>query len=127
MAANTGVYVQGLREITRAMEKAGVDVEELKDAMGAVSDRAATVMRPFIPTRTGALRATAHGNRAKGKAVVTIGRGRVKYAGPINYGWPKRSIRAAKFTDKTDDVMSKEAPRILEEGWNKIAERHGLT
>jgi hypothetical protein len=124
--AKTGVYVQGLREITRAMEKAGVDVEELKDAMAAVADRATAVMRPLIPHRSGALRATARGNRAKGKAVVTIGRGRVRYAGPINYGWPKRNIRPANFTAKTDEVMEHEAPQLLEKGWNDIVERHGL-
>ena len=72
MAAKSGVYIQGLREITRGMEKAGVDVEELKDVMGRIADEATRIMQPLIPKRSGALRASARGNRAKGKAVVTI-------------------------------------------------------
>lgn len=121
------VYVEGLREITRSMERAGVDVEELKDVMGAIASEATQTMLPFIPRRSGALRASARGNRAKGVARVTIGKARTPYAAPINWGWPKRGIRPADFTGKTDQVMEPRVMHMLEAGWNDIAERHGLT
>lgn len=123
----SGVYIQGLREITRAMEKAGVDVEELKDVMGRIASKATDVMQPFIPKRSGALRASARGNRAKGKAVVTIGKARTPYAAPIQWGWAKRNIKPAGFVEKTDREMEPKVVQMLEDGWGEIAERHGLT
>lgn len=124
--ATQGVYISGLREITRAMEKAGVDVEELKDVMGRIATRATNVMQPYIPSKTGALRASARGNRAKGKAVVTIGKARTPYAAPIQWGWPRRNIKPARFVERTDAVMETEVVQMLEDGWSEIAERHGL-
>jgi hypothetical protein len=121
-----GAYVQGLREVTRGFERAGVDLDDLKDLMGSIATEATETMLPFIPTRSGRLRASARGNRAKGKAVVTIGRATVPYAGPINYGWPKRHIRGANFVAKTDDVMEHKLTDMLADGWNAIAARYGI-
>ncbi|GAA1977503.1 hypothetical protein GCM10009798_43400 [Nocardioides panacihumi] len=122
-----GTYVTGLREITRGMERAGVDVEDLKDVMGEVATEAAHVMKPFIPRKSGALADTARPNRAKGRAIVTVGRGRTSLrAAPVIYGWPKRHIRSSRAVERTDDVMETKAPQILEQGWAAIAERHGL-
>ena len=122
-----GVYVNGLRDITRSLEAAGVDVEELKDVMGTVAAEAADTMRGFVPTRSGRLRDSVRGNRAKGKAVVSIGGARVPYASPIQYGWAARNIKPAHFIEKTDAVMETRAVQLLEDGWGAIAERHGLT
>lgn len=126
MSSTSGVYITGLREITRGMERAGVDVEDLKDVMGRVATEAADTMQPFVPARSGKLRASVRGNRAKGKAIVTIGTARVPYAAVIQYGWPRRGIRGAGFVEKTDRVMDTRAASILEAGWGEIAERHGL-
>ena len=122
-----GVYVAGLRDITRSLEGAGVDVEELKDVMGTVAAEAATTMQGFVPTRSGRLRDSVRGNRAKGKAIVSIGGARVPYASPIQYGWAARNIKPARFIEKTDAVMETRAVQLLEAGWSAIAERHGLT
>lgn len=125
--AQAGTYIQGLREITRGLERAGVDVEEMKDVMAEIATKATNVMQPFIPQRTGALRASARGNRAKGKALVTIGKARTPYAAAIQWGWPARHIKPAGFVGKTDAAMETIAPQMLEAGWAKIAERNGLT
>lgn len=127
MARSNGIAVEGLRETVRALEKAGVEVEDLKDVMAPIAKKAADVMETFVPVRSGALRASVRPNRAKGKAVVTVGRARVKYAGPINYGWPKRGIKPADFTGKTDRVMDDTAARMLEAGLDDLLERNGLT
>jgi hypothetical protein len=121
-----GVHVEGLREITRAMERAGVDVEELKDVMGSIAAEASRVMQGFTPTRTGALRNSIRGNRAKGKAEVTAGKARVPYAAPIFYGWPKRNIKPSRTIERTDEVMDDRVAQMLADGWNEIAKRHGL-
>jgi hypothetical protein len=122
----TGIQVEGLRETIRDLQAAGVELEDLKDVMGDIAAKAADVMKPYVPSRSGKLRGTVRGNRAKGKAVVTIGRGRVKYAGPINYGWPARNIRPANYTGKTDAAMDDLAARMLEDGINKIITEKGL-
>jgi hypothetical protein len=121
-----GVHVAGLRELTRGLEKAGVEVEELKDVMGGIATEAARVMQGFVPTRSGRLRDSVRGNRAKGKALVTIGGARVPYARPIQYGYPSRNIKPARFIERTDDVMETRAVEMLEEGWAQITQRNGL-
>lgn len=119
MADKAGVYVSGLRETTRAMEKAGVEVDDLKDVMGSIAAEAADTMRGFIPTRTGRLRDSTRGNRAKGNATVTVGTKRVGYA------WAVR--RRHPFVERTDAAMAPRTVQLLEEGWARIAERNGLT
>lgn len=120
------VAVEGMRELVRDLVKAGVDVEDLKDVMGEVAKVGAYVAANLAPSRSGALARTVRGNRAKGRAVVTAGRARVRYAGPINYGWPARNIRPARFLQKTDAVMEKRAPEIFEKGIAKIFEKYGF-
>lgn len=121
-----GVHVAGLREITRSMERAGIEVEELKDVMGGIAAAAADVLQSFVPTRSGRLRDSVRGNRAKGKAIVTFGGARVPYARAIQYGWPAHNIKPARFIEKTDAVMETRAVEMLETGWGQIAERNGL-
>lgn len=123
----TGLQVQGLREALRELEAAGAAVADLKDVMGEIADKAVSVMRPYVPSRSGRLRASVRGNKAKGKAVVTIGRARMGYAGPINYGWRARGIRPANFTGKTDAAMDGIAAQMLEAGIDKIITEKGLS
>lgn len=120
------VAVDGMREMIRDLIKAGVDVEDVKDALAEVAKVGAYVAGNLAPRRSGALVATIRGNRAKGKAVVTAGRARVRYAGAINYGWPKRNIRPAHFLQKTDTVMEKRAPEIFEQEIAKIFAKYGF-
>jgi hypothetical protein len=124
--AKQGVYVKGLRETIRTLEKLGVDLNELKDVMANVSSTAAEIMQGFVPVQSGKLRASVRGNRAKGKAVVTVGRARVPYAGPINYGWASRNIAPANFVKKTDEVMDDKALEMLDEGVQDLIKKYGL-
>lgn len=122
-----GTRITGLRETVRDLEHLGVELDDLKDAMARIAAKATEVMGPFIPTRSGKLRASARGNRAKGKAVVTVGRATVPYAAPINYGWPKRNIAAANFTGRTDAVMDGLAPKLLDDEIDHLLTKKGLT
>lgn len=127
MARNTGIYFEGLRETIRAMEQLGVEIGDMKDVMAAIAAKAADIMRPLIPLGpTGKLRASARGNRAKGKAVVTVGNARVKYANPINYGWPRRHIAPADFVHKTDQAMDDIAVEMLSEGIDRLIREAGF-
>ena len=113
------VYISGHKEVTKALADAGAEVEELKDVMAAVSTEAADTMRPLVPDRTGALRKTVRPNRAKATATVTVGTARVVYARPVD--------KAARFVDRTDAVMDERVAQILEDGWDRIATKNGLT
>lgn len=120
------VKVEGLRQAMRDIEAAGVDVSELKATMGKIARFSAKVMQRNTPSVSGALRRSERGNKAKSKATVTAGKARVRYAGPINYGWPSRNIEPANFVAKTDKRMSRVAGRMLVDGVENILKEHNL-
>lgn len=118
--------VEGLRQVVRDLQALGVDLEDIKDSMAAIAKAATDVAVSAAPSRSGALRASIRGNRAKGKAVVTAGRARVPYAGAINYGWPARGIRGVGFMQQADTVIGPKAVEMLEQGINDLIEQRGL-
>lgn len=110
------VRVTGLRETTRALQAFGVEVDDLKDVFGDIAELGAELASSFAPKRTGRLKGSVRGNRAKNKAVVRAGGARVPYAGPINYGWPRRGITGAQFMARADRELSARAVTMLEAG-----------
>lgn len=129
MAASTragSVQVEGLNKVVRGLVKAGADVEDLKDTFAGIADRATQYASSFAPVKSGALRNTIRGNRAKNKAVVTAGKSRVKYAGVQNYGWPRRNIQPSLFMQKADAKIAPEALRLLDAGVENAIRKAGL-
>ncbi|MFB6726793.1 hypothetical protein ACFCV3_41880 [Kribbella sp. NPDC056345] len=124
--ATTGVRVDGLKKLVRELEGLGADIADLKDAFGNIAKRGATVTAGFVPSLTGRLKATVRGNRAKNKAVVTVGRATRPYAGIVNYGWEARNIAPAEFTRKTDDVMQPVAVSEITDSLQQIIRKRGL-
>lgn len=110
------VQIEGLTKTIRGLQKAGVEVDDLKDAFADIASRGARLASSFAPVRSGKLRASIRGNRAKNKAVVTAGKARVPYAGAINYGWPRRGIAPALFMQRADAAIAPDALRLLESG-----------
>jgi len=121
-----GFHVTGLREVLKDLTALGVDVEDMKDVFSSLAEEGASFGRGATKKKTGRLAGTARGNRAKGKAVVTWGRASVPYAGPINYGWPARNIKAQDFTGATDAHMEPRALVSFEAGVQKAIRRRGL-
>jgi carbon monoxide dehydrogenase subunit G len=120
------VRVEGLNKLTRDLVKLGADVEDLKDGMAAIADEGAKLASSLAPKRKGSLAGTVRGNRAKAKAVVTAGRARVKYAGPINYGWPARNIKASHFMQKADERLQPRAVELLQQAVEDAIHKAGL-
>lgn len=118
MVNRTGTKVEGLNQVVRALQQMGVEVEDLKAAFAKIADKAAQVAADAAPRKSGRLAADIRGNRAKSKAVVTAGRASVPYAGPINYGWPKRNIAPAGFMQTADEQMQPVALQMLEDEIN---------
>jgi hypothetical protein len=121
-----GVRVEGLNGVVRALLQLGLDAEDLKEAFGPIAAEGARVAAGFVHSRTGRLAGTVRGNRARNKAVIVAGRGRVKYAGVQNYGWPRRNVKAQEFMQKADAVMEPQAVRRLEQAINNAIDRRGL-
>lgn len=127
MAQST--YVKGLRETQRALAKLGATVDELKDIMAQIASEGAKVTAALVPVKTGALRNSVRGNRAKARATVTIGRGKSNnYAGVQNYGWPEKNIFASQFVEKTDMQFSEtyRPIQIMDEGLGELIKKYGL-
>lgn len=127
MADRDGFQVVGLREVVRDLEAVGVAVEDLKNAFAKIAEVGRQRASQHAPRRSGALASTIRGNRAKAKAVVAVGNSRaVRYAGPINYGWPARNIPADGFMQKADQEMRPIALGMLEMEINSQIRKRGL-
>jgi hypothetical protein len=91
------VKVDGINELKRTMKRAGVELQDLKDAHAAVAQTVIDSARPWVPVRSGALAGSLRGSGQAGAAVVRAGRAAVPYANPIHWGWPSRGIKARPF------------------------------
>jgi hypothetical protein len=127
MANYSGVRVEGLNKVVRSLTALGVEVDDLKDGFAEIAAEGAKIAARLAPNKTGALSNTIRGNRAKNKAVVTAGRAKVKYAGAINYGWPKRNIKADRFMQRADAALQPRVPEMLELALKTAIEKNGLS
>nr|WP_232781667.1 HK97 gp10 family phage protein [Bifidobacterium breve] len=75
-------------------------MQDLKDANRRAADIVAPAAKAKAPRRTGRLAASVRAGATQKAGVVRAGRKSVPYAGPINYGWPKRHIKATLFINK---------------------------
>ena len=89
------IRVEGARRLRATMKRAGIDLQELKDAHREAADVVVGATR--APSRTGRLAGTVRPGATKTMAIVRAGYASVPYAGPIHWGWPKRNIRAQPF------------------------------
>lgn len=119
-------YVSGLRETIRGLETLGVELDDLKDVFGGIAREAAEIIADAAPSKSGRLRASVRGNRAKNKATVQAGSARVRYAAPVNYGWPRRHIRAHEFMQAADERLGPQLVDRLEQGITDAIRKAGL-
>lgn len=125
----TGVRITGLKETLRALEKTGVDAQDLKNVMREISDIVARAATPRTPVKKGKLALSIRSGSAKTKATVYAGNGRkngVPYAGVIHYGWPARSITARPFLDEARALNIERAVTLLAEELGRLADNNKL-
>lgn len=82
----TGVRVNGLRQAIKDLQRLGVSVEDLKQAMANISNKVVQSAKALTPVRTGTLQASMRGSKAKNKAVLRGGTKKVNYASFVEYG-----------------------------------------
>lgn len=93
------LYVVGAKEFARTMRKAGADMKELKGVNRKAATIAAVEAARRAPRDSGDLAKSIRAGATQKAGVVRAGRKAVPYAGPINYGWPKRHIRPRFFVN----------------------------
>lgn len=107
------VRVEGGARLRRTLKKAGVDMKVLRDinkraatTVSAASAAAAPVGGPYKtsgrgrPKSGGRLKASVRPGATTKAGIIRAGTGasgRVPYAGPIHWGWPRRHIRPQPF------------------------------
>jgi hypothetical protein len=95
--SQSGVYVRtrGLARLSRSLNKAGADSQDLKQLMREIGMLVVNAAQP--PVLTGRLAASMRAGNSKTKAVVRAGGARVPYAPVIHYGWRDRNIEPQPF------------------------------
>jgi HK97 gp10 family phage protein len=86
--------VEGLNKLTRALKKAGVEVQDLKAANVRVGDIVVQGAQPITPKRTGALANSIKPAKRASGVVVRAGGGRVRYAKYVEYGTRRMGARS---------------------------------
>lgn len=81
-----GVRVDGLKQTVTAMQRAGVEVDDLKDGFAKVGQAVTTRAKVLSPSRTGRLDASIRASRRKNGVVVSAGGARAPYARYVAYG-----------------------------------------
>lgn len=93
---DVAVRVEGLRELRRELRKAGPEgrkavTRAARTAGRIVRDEA----RSDAPKRSGRLAKSVKNTASQSRATVTAGGAKAPHAGPVNFGWPARSMSAA--------------------------------
>ena len=100
--AGKALMVVGQKRFVQTMRKAGADMDDLKEVNREAAQIALPAVRNLAP----------RGKTGRLAGVIRAGRKAVPYAGPINYGWPKRHIRPRLFVN--NGVASTESQ------WQKV-------
>ena len=107
-----------VNDVARALDQVVEDVGGTAIPV-TIAARAVDIMRPLIPVRTGALRASATGDVHDGRAVVTVGGGRIDYAAAVD--------KRVDFTGRATPEIETLAQALYKEGIDDITRRNNLT
>lgn len=108
---DAGVRIEGLDVLVRTLKRAGDDLSDLKDAHAKAGQTVAAAAAASAPRRSGALASSVRAARQAKRARVLVGNARVRYSGPVHWGWPARGIAANPFVS--------EAAQATESRWTK--------
>lgn len=120
----TAVRVTGIRENVRALRKAGVEADDMKNVMHEVGNIVVRAAQP--PVRTGKLKNSIRSARQQNRAVVRVGNAAVPYAGPIHWGWASRNIKPQPFIPEAISEEWNTIYTALEAGLEEVIKRAGL-
>jgi len=102
--AGPAIQIHGLNELRNAIKKlpGRMDIEMAKAGQDWLDRTLVPAIRRRAPRRTGRLAGSVRALRKIRAVTLAVGTEvRVPYAGPINFGWPARNIRAQEFIYST--------------------------
>lgn len=103
------ITIQGIDKLRRALVKLD---EAAKEDFKAAGKTAAEIVerqaRSEVPVRSGNLRNTIRSSGQQRGGVVSAGRAKVPYAGPIHFGWGRRRIHPNPFLYRAADKRADE-------------------
>jgi hypothetical protein len=117
------VQVDGARELRRTLRKAGDDLADLTTAHGRIAAMVGRAALFGVPRRTGRLASTIRPAGTKTQAIVRAGLSSVPYAGPIEWGWPRRHIRPDPYVVPAAHETEPEWTRIYVDAVQAIVDR----
>lgn len=124
MVTGAEFKVDGLGAVVRGLRGLGDDLGDLKSAFAEIAQRGARAAAARAPHRSGRLAGSLRGSATPNRATVTT---TVPYAGPINYGWPRRNIAASGFMQQADQEIRPHAVRLLEDDIDRSINRRDLS
>lgn len=84
--ADSTIRVKNLKEVTRALERFGVAVSDLKAAFKRIGSIVVAEAKSLVPVRSGKLESTIRPSNTKNKSTVRAGGAQTVYAGVIHWG-----------------------------------------
>jgi hypothetical protein len=120
------VSVIGERETAARFKALGLRARDLSHAFAEIAGDVRNDARGLSPKVTGRLAADVRPGAAKTKATVYVGRASLPYAGPINYGWPRRNIAASRFMNRAADDKADDAAETINREMRRLIDVTGL-
>lgn len=115
-----GVRVNGLRDLIKRLDRAGVELSDLKAVMHDVGLMIADTARPLTRPQSGRLARSIRSAKQKNCAIV---RATTPYARVQHFGWPKRHIKPKLYfytaMDKRRDEVLSRFQRGIDEAIHK--------
>ena len=91
---NSQLQLKGAAQLAKGLRQAGADLKDLRDINEQAAQIVAPAAKALAPQRSGRLAKSIRAGATQKAGVVRAGNnGKVKYAGVINYGWPKHNIK----------------------------------
>jgi hypothetical protein len=98
MSDATGIKVEGLRDLNKALRAIGIPAKEMNAAAKKSGDAVLRMSQTLVPVRTGRLRNSIKLSSTTKGIVIKAGNDRsVPYANPIHWGWFRRNIKPQPF------------------------------
>ena len=91
------VEVTGARELARTLKRAGVNVNDMKDANQRTGEIVVRAAGGVVPRRTGRLASSIRPSRMQAGVTIRAGGASLPYAGVQHYGWPRHHIVGRMF------------------------------
>lgn len=120
----TGARVEGLSKVIRSLQKMGVEVSELKQAMSNVSTKAVSDAKSLAPVASGALESSIRASKAKASATIRAGSKKIYYASFQEFGTSR--ISAKEYVTKAVKDNQSYAISQIEKELKQIIARNGL-